>query len=927
MKPATQWLSMAAVLLLYSVATATAEAAPKKPNPYQRGCLYSKGLTSSVRVCGSDDPPSALAEGICREPPFDYAEVRIQPGDWESSFFSTWILQIVLTEILHVPVSLEQGDPVSSIDLYHPEMRLDYHSDYKHYLTAMENAHKFGGDCSKAVGDGYEMCAHFVPEVWSANSNGIQDLVYAEQLEPPQSLNMLAQQGWYIPKFTAQRDPSLLSYLGMQGEENRQKLADTFKRPQTWQQYCDHVSPTLCSTPDNHAQRAPNTTEEGRRMYVEDLYQGYFLATDQNNCTLHPDTCTGHFVQYPCQWRSNVPTQLHYLDIAMDARVDPDHSFPRMVETWRAAKANQENVIVYWWSPELFMFEMAGSDFEFTPVSMPLPTVNCLKHIGDHGQHCEADPQDRLGPPDAVCGQPAKVLHSLMSTTVFKRAMSGPKNDLAIASPAHTSLSQFELTELQLSELFASWNEIGDPRQAVCDWVADNQDYLQPFIPRSYPRIPIKKNPRTPLMYGSTILGGFVVLLVLLTMVLVYENRACRPIQHAQIEFLGFLLVGSLLICLGAIVMGAPPSSASCIMEIWLVNLGYTLELVPLVVKVAAVNHITQVGRSMKRVKIKREFLFGVVLAITVVVVIFLICWTILDPPQLTNEYELTETINDDGETTVLVLDICASESMVWRYLSVGWNGFLLACTTILAIQMRKVKMEGFNETSTLALLVYSHMVFVLLRVVTYLLASEDISQYTLARCQSMIFSLDTLATILIYFVPKFMALNEQPQSSIHISAGSFHSTYQGSTSGSKKTALPVPTHLRSQKHTASTAETQVPQKVPAGEEQRNNGEDKAATSRPTNKFRVSKRSSWIGATVFEFVDESDGIASFGDIDSISSDDGGKESFHGDDIQREDSDDALMGPLLERNRELEDEVARLKEELEQLKLPKNVDQG
>jgi len=900
--------------LLTTVLISAATTASAKINPYQKGCLYSQNLTLNIRVCGRDDPPSAIAAGSCRQPPFDYPEVRLQPGDWESPFFSSWILQIVLSEVLHVPVSYEMGDPFSSISLYHPDMPLDFHSNYRHYLTAFETAHELNGDCSKAdtsPGDNYQLCAHFITENWHAKRADVQDFVYRDILEPPQSLNMLAQQGWYIPKFTAQKDPSLSSYFGMQGDANRHKLAQTFKRPQTWQQYCDFISPNHCATPDLHAQRAPNTTlNEPDRMYAKDLYKGYFLATEKNNCTANPDTCTGHFVQYPCQWSSDVPTQLYYLNISLDPDTDETggRTFSQMVDTWRAAQANQEDVVVYWWSPELLMFEMSGSDAEFIPVNLPTPTVECSESATGNGQHCAADPLDRLGPPEAVCGDPAKGLHSLMSTTVY----SPPGTDQATASPAHASLAQFELTELQLGQLFSRWNELGDPRQAVCEWVADNLEYIQPFIPRTYPRVPLRKDAQTPLLYASTILGGIVMVLVLLTMVLVYENRACRTIQYAQIEFLGFLLVGSLFIAIGAIVMGAPPSSASCIVEVWLINLGYTAELVPLVVKVAAVNHITQAGRSMKRAKINREFLFGVVICISVLVVVFLTVWTVLDPPQLTHEYELTETINENGETTVLVLDVCASESIIWRYVALGWNGFLLLCTTILAIQMRKIQMVGFNETATLALLVYSHMMFLLLRVVTYLLSSEDVSQYTLARCQSMIFSLDTAATILIYFVPKLVAKDELRSDSL--------STFQSSTRKMQIPASnPAPRPTQAIDSTGSgfaevPVEVSVPEEPPVEEHVK---EHKVATT-PKNKLRrFSRPSGWIDAAMLEI----DGEDAPSDSDSASPEDGG-EPFH-DDSKVEDEN--IVDPLLKRNRELEDENGKLKKQIAELMFPNRDD--
>ena len=53
---------------------------------------------------------------------------------------------------------------------------------------------------------------------------------------------MLGQLGWYVPKFTALRDPTVLTYFGLSGQENREKLANLFLRPTRWGDYYDDVS-------------------------------------------------------------------------------------------------------------------------------------------------------------------------------------------------------------------------------------------------------------------------------------------------------------------------------------------------------------------------------------------------------------------------------------------------------------------------------------------------------------------------------------------------------------------------------------------------------------------------------------------------------------------------------------------------------------
>ena len=87
--------------------------------------------------------------------------------------------------------------------------------------------------------------------------------------------------GWYVPLFTAEHDPSLLHYSGLVGEENREKLAKTFKKPLSWGHYCERVSPNNCSVADSVAARAPKDEYEYWRHFYQGLYTGHFMVRDQ----------------------------------------------------------------------------------------------------------------------------------------------------------------------------------------------------------------------------------------------------------------------------------------------------------------------------------------------------------------------------------------------------------------------------------------------------------------------------------------------------------------------------------------------------------------------------------------------------------------------------------------------------------------------
>lgn len=86
----------------------------------------------------------------------------------------------------------------------------------------------------------------------------------------------------------------------------REGMAQIFKRPTSWGQYCMLVSPNNCTEPDEVAARAP-LGEETEKYFQEGLFTGYFRYTEQSNCTLHPDSCTGHIVSPPCSWTTVRP--------------------------------------------------------------------------------------------------------------------------------------------------------------------------------------------------------------------------------------------------------------------------------------------------------------------------------------------------------------------------------------------------------------------------------------------------------------------------------------------------------------------------------------------------------------------------------------------------------------------------------------------
>jgi hypothetical protein len=106
-------------------------------------------------------------------------------------------------------------------------------------------------------------------------------------------------------------------------------------------------------------------------------------------------------------------------------------------------------------------------------------------------------------------------------------------------------------------------------------------------------------------------------------------------------------------------------------------------------------------------------------------------------------------------------------------------------------VQTRTVQ-KDFNESQTLAFLIYSNFLFVVIRLIMQLLSSgssSTMSAATLSGIRSVIFSVDTMATIIIYFLPKFLESNVDPNLSLRASFyGLSNYNISGATSGGSGT-------------------------------------------------------------------------------------------------------------------------------------------
>ena len=189
------------------------------------------------------------------------------------------------------------------------------------------------------------------------------------------------------------------------------------------------------------------------------------------------------------------------------------------------------------------------------------------------------------------------------------------------------------------------------------------------------------------------------------------------------------------------------------------------MAMVPILVKISAVNKLTRAGLRFQRAEIDHAFLRRVLAMTTLAVLIYLTLWTVFDTFRQETIYILG--LNDDDNTNLVhAHNACESKSPVWQTAAFGFEAIILIAITILTYQSRDV-IEELNESQLLAFMVYSHFLFLVMRLLVFMLMLSGLIPNALCRrIISLLVSSDTLAAIFIYFGPKFIKVIKNPDSS-----------------------------------------------------------------------------------------------------------------------------------------------------------------
>jgi hypothetical protein len=364
-------------------------------------------------------------------------------------------------------------------------------------------------------------------------------------------------------------------------------------------------------------------------------------------------------------------------------------------------------------NPEGNKEEFRGTDYEFQRVLLPVTTLSCQKARIDPLERCHEDPMMRQGQVQGACDNEVNALQKVLAISLRDMTFEVPP---AERSPGYQTIVNLKITQLQMNKMLHRWVEKGrtglGARAAVCEFVFENRDELISYFPEGYPRVTNAENEyQQGLLYTAQSFGGLALVYVVTASGMVFYWRNTGVFASVQRSFIFLILFGLLLVVsFASILYALEPQDPICVSQIWMINLGYTLELVPLLVKVAAIKNrlILTAAQNFRRIRIDPRQLILTVVGVTIVVILVLTAWTIVDPPRRqVNQYLM------DNEGSISLLVLCDSESMGWSILARCWEGILIAAAVVLAFQSRKVKGE-FNSSTHLGLMIYSHFVYLL---------------------------------------------------------------------------------------------------------------------------------------------------------------------------------------------------------------------
>ena len=278
---------------------------------------------------------------------------------------------------------------------------------------------------------------------------------------------------------------------------------------------------------------------------------------------------------------------------------------------------------------------------------------------------------------------------------------------------------------------------------------------LKKFLPIGYPRVVTEEaGYNTGFMHFCIAFGVIGSIISVIVGGLTYLYRKEKQIRFAQEFFLYLFSLGLCLVGIGASLYGAVPSAGSCVARWWFTVIGFTLVFVPLLIKICAINKLMNDSKKCRVTKVSKEKVYKVVGALVLVVALYLSIWTGVDAPS--PESELVLRYEGGNEVDVYVK--CSSDSVIWEFIAIAWEGVLICCAAAVAYLSRKIP-QAFNESRIVGNVAYVAFMFFIFKFLIYIMP-ESVLQPSLKNALTSLFlTLESLVLIGMYFGVKFYSI------------------------------------------------------------------------------------------------------------------------------------------------------------------------
>ena len=367
---------------------------------------------------------------------------------------------------------------------------------------------------------------------------------------------MVYRYGHFIPQHTVRKFPEFATYRGFL--KDRQKVASTFLKPTTWEEYCSIVvTEDQCKSGNSTiARRLPRDENERKKYFLKNAYKGHFRETNDMDCSNNAN-CSGHFINTDCALRSNSEAQMYWNNVPL-VSVGPaengGYSDKQAIEIWNAANATRSHVLISWGQPSVYLGNYAGDwNSSFFRVAFPESTPECREKQLSKPLVCTSDRSQRIGDsPLYRCDYPEEYTEKIISAELKRIYDEAPEEE---KSPALDFLNAFRIEDSTMQEIFTEISRIGlklilyeegyVDREAVCKWVYDNlENIVKSMIPSGYPRTFVEET-NVKLANAAISISCICLVCLICIIFITIKFRNKSAIRFAQLSFLVWMMGGA----------------------------------------------------------------------------------------------------------------------------------------------------------------------------------------------------------------------------------------------------------------------------------------------------------------------------------------------------------------------------------------------